>query len=383
MKRAVVGGHICLDIIPDIDHPIELIPGRLFEVGAPTIATGGAVSNTGGALHILGIPTTLMGKVGDDSFGRSVLDVLAARDSALAAGMVVVPGVTTSYTVVVSIPGTDRMFLHCPGANESFVAADLDSDGLEGAALFHFGYPAFMAATYANDGDELVAMYKKVKSFGLTTSLDMGMPDPSGAAGKVDWRRVLERALPLIDIFMPSADELLYALEPRRFGEGDGLSPTELAPLAQTLLDLGSAVVSIKMGSRGMYLRTGTEARIAAMGAAAPANASAWANRELWFPVYQEDQFAGATGAGDTTIAGFLAALLQGEGVEDCGRMANAVGSCNVEAPDALGGLRSWKDTKARLAAGWQHPPFELDDEGWTCDPTGLWHGPADGAAHG
>jgi len=383
MRRAVVGGHICLDIIPDIDHPFELIPGRLFEVGAPTIATGGAVSNTGGALHILGVPTTLMGKVGDDSFGKSVLDVLAARDPELAGGMAVVPGVTTSYTVVVNIPGTDRIFLHCPGANHTFVADDLSDEGLAGAALFHFGYPAFMEASYANDGEEMVAMYAKAKSHGLTTSLDMGMPDMSGPAGAVNWHRVLERVLRQIDVFMPSADELLCALDPSRFGEGDGLSPTELAPLARTLLEMGSAVVAIKMGSRGMYLVTAGESRIAGMGAAAPADPASWANRELWFPVYQEEQFAGATGAGDTTIAGFLAALLRGEGVEDCGRMANAVGSCNVEAPDALGGLLSWEDTKARLAAGWQHADFKLDDDGWRADDTGLWHGPADGVAHG
>src|SRR5450756_407654 len=76
MKRAVVAGHICLDIIPEIDHPFELTPGRLFEVGPPILGTGGAVSNTGVALHILGVPTTLMGKIGDDAFGDSVLAIL-------------------------------------------------------------------------------------------------------------------------------------------------------------------------------------------------------------------------------------------------------------------------------------------------------------------
>ena len=44
-KRAVVAGHICLDIIPQVDHHFDLDPGRLYEVGAPTIATGGAVIN--------------------------------------------------------------------------------------------------------------------------------------------------------------------------------------------------------------------------------------------------------------------------------------------------------------------------------------------------
>jgi sugar/nucleoside kinase (ribokinase family) len=380
MKRAVVAGHICLDIIPAVDHHFDLIPGRLYEVGPPTIGTGGAVSNTGVCLHLLGIPTTLMGKLGDDQFGSTVRAVLRARGAGLDAGMAVAPGAVTSYSVVVNIPGVDRIFLHCPGANGDFTAADIDEAKIKGAALFHFGYPAFMAATYANDGAQLVKMYSRMKELGLTTSLDMGMPDASGPGGRADWLKIFARALPHVDIFMPSGDELLYALDRKRFGQGDNLSATDLAPLAQRLLDMGVAVVGIKLGSRGMYVRTGSAARLDKMGGATPRDVKAWANRELWFPVYQIPKFVGATGAGDTTIAGFLAALLRGESVERCGCMANAVGSCNVEAADALGGIRTWDETVARLDAGWQHDPFEIKDAGWRRNPKlGIWHGPAEG----
>ena len=48
----VVAGHICLDIIPTIPHErIEFEPGRLLQVGPAVLSTGGAVSNTGLALH--------------------------------------------------------------------------------------------------------------------------------------------------------------------------------------------------------------------------------------------------------------------------------------------------------------------------------------------
>ena len=98
MKHAVVAGHICLDIIPHIDHGFELTPGRLYEVGAPTIGTGGAVSNTGVSLRKLGIPTLLMGKVGDDSFGHSVLEVLSSHDRGLAESMVVaIPSLRATF----------------------------------------------------------------------------------------------------------------------------------------------------------------------------------------------------------------------------------------------------------------------------------------------
>ena len=378
MKRAVVAGHICLDIIPGIDHGFQLVPGRLYEVSAPTIATGGAVSNTGVALHVLGVETVLVGKVSNDSFGRSILEVLRGYGPKLADGMVVVPGAVSSYTVVISIPGTDRMFLHCPGANSSFVSADFDLARLDGAAVFHFGYPAFMAATCANGGAELVRLYRDVKQAGVTTSLDLGMPDPSGPGGRADWGAILEAVLPSVDLFMPSADELLYALDRGRFGEGDNLGAADLSRLGARLLDLGVAVAAIKLGARGMYIRTASASRLRAMGPAAPRDPGAWAERELWFPIFRPARFMGATGAGDTTIAGFLAALLRGLGLLEAGRFATAVGACNVEAPDALGGIRSWDETTRRLGAGWETVPFALTAAGWREGAHGVWQGPAE-----
>jgi sugar/nucleoside kinase (ribokinase family) len=380
MKRAVVAGHICLDIIPAIDHGFTLEPGRLYEIGAPTIATGGAVSNTGIALRVLGVDTLLMGKIGNDSFGHSILEVLRGHDPALAQGMVVVDGAVSSYTVVVSIPGMDRIFLHCPGANNSFASADLALERLRGAAVFHFGYPAFMAATYANGGAELIRMYRLVKDLGVTTSLDLDMPDPGGPGGKADWGAILRGALPLVDVFMPSADELLYGLDRERFGQGDNLGAADLSRLGGRLLELGTAVAAIKLGARGMYLRTASAARLRAMGPAAPADVAAWADRELWFPIFQVDHFVGATGAGDAAIAGFLAALLKGQEIVAAGRFANAVGACNCEAADALSGVRSWEETTHRLAAGWQTVPLEVRERGWRQGAQGVWHGPADRA---
>jgi len=82
-----------------------------------------------------------MGKVGDDILGRAILDFLRRHDPRLADGMIVAAGEPSSYTIVISPPGVDRMFLHCPGANDTFGAADVAYDRLGSARLFHFGYP--------------------------------------------------------------------------------------------------------------------------------------------------------------------------------------------------------------------------------------------------
>ncbi|MCF7849770.1 MAG: carbohydrate kinase family protein [Kiritimatiellales bacterium] len=382
MKRTIVAGHICLDMIPAIDHALDMQPGRLYEVGAATVSTGGAVSNTGIALHILGVPTSLAGKIGDDMFGHAVLDLVKSRDPAMADGMIVEPNAVTSYSVVINIPGIDRTFLHCPGANHTFSSADIQPANFQDAALFHFGYPPLMQRTYTDGGHELTDIFQRVKAAGITTSLDMTMPDPGGPSGEADWKAILTMALPHVDIFMPSADEILYMLDREKFGQGDDLKGDDVSRLGEQLLSLGAAVAGVTLGARGLYLRTAGEDRLKTMGAAMPANIANWANRELWIPVYHVDQLVGATGAGDATFAGFLAALLRNMDIETAGSMANAVGACNVQAADALGGIQPWDATTALVNNGWERAALNVGSPGWQQTDTGVWRGPHDTSKH-
>lgn len=121
VERAIaVAGHCCVDIIPAFAAGMSraetaLVPGKLVHVGPAHFATGGPVSNVGLALHRLGDRPRLLGKVGDDALGGILLDLLRQRDVELASEMIVAPGEPTSYSVVISPPGVDRLFLHCPG----------------------------------------------------------------------------------------------------------------------------------------------------------------------------------------------------------------------------------------------------------------------------
>ncbi len=145
----VVAGHLCLDVLPDLTHvklnaPNDfLVPGKLLDTGPTAISTGGPVSNTGLNLIKLGIDTSLMGKVGDDPFGN-LIQLLLRQDWGVTQGMIVDKTVATSYTVVLTPHGYDRMFLHCPGANDTFCADDIDVDLVGKARLFHFGSPPLM-----------------------------------------------------------------------------------------------------------------------------------------------------------------------------------------------------------------------------------------------
>ncbi len=389
MKKAlsvVVAGHICLDIIPEIQalppggFNETFLPGHLLEVGPAALSTGGAVSNSGLALHRLGIPTHLIGKIGADAFGRIVQELIESDGPNLADGLVVDPRTATSYSMIISPPDVDRIVLHNPAANHTFCADDIDYELVGQAALFHFGYPPLMREMYTQNGQGLVDMFRRAKQTGVTTSLDMSYPDPAAEAGQVDWAAILKAALPWVDMFLPSLEEILVMLRPGDFealSAGGNLleqvTPALLHDLADELLAMGVPLVVIKLGARGLYLRTAGRQAFARFGRGTPANPVAWVEKELWAPCFRVP-VTGTTGAGDSAIAGFLSALLRGLGAEQALTMSSAVGACNVEAADALSGLRSWEATLARIEAGWERLPLRLEHPAWNWDQSArIW----------
>jgi sugar/nucleoside kinase (ribokinase family) len=254
---------------------------------------------------------------------------------------------------VISPPGSDRRFLHHPGANDDFSAGDVRDEAVQDARLFHFGYPPLMAKMYSNHGEQLLELFRRVKSLGLTTSLDMAYPDPDSAAGRADWRTILHNVLPHVDIFVPSLDEILYLLWRRTDVPPSAALLTEVSG---ELLDMGAKMVLLKLGGRGLYLRTASESILDRLGLAAPNDLNEWADFEAWLPCFHVE-VVGTTGSGDVTVAGFLAALLRGLPPEEALTAALAVGACCVEAADALSGIQSWDATWERLRSGWARRP--------------------------
>lgn len=389
LPGVVVAGQVSLDIFPDLSTVpdgkfLQLFkPGHLLNTGPMTFATGGATSNTGLALHRLGIPTQIMAKIGDDPFGKILLELVRRAGPELEQGITVAGTAATSYTLIISPPGVDRIFLNFPGANDTFGVEDIDYDLLETVALFHFGYPPLLSRFYQHHGRELAELFNRAKRTGVTTSLDLSMPDPAAPAGQADWVAILSAALPFVDIFMPSVEELLFMLRRKTYdvlqenSGGEGMlklvTPELLHSLSAQMLEMGVKIAGLKLGERGLYLRTAAEKVLVTAGRGRPANPAAWADQTLWAPAF-DVEVAGATGAGDSAIAGFLGGLLRGLDPRQVLSMAAAVGACNVEAADALSGLLSWEATQARVAAGWECRPLELGPAGWHWDDqTGVW----------
>ncbi|MBP3458620.1 MAG: carbohydrate kinase family protein [Lachnospiraceae bacterium] len=367
-NKMIAAGHICIDITPlfqgeRCENISELlVPGRLIHVGAADIHTGGSVANTGLAMKLLGADVSLMGKVGDDEFGRMILNILEKYNGA--EGMIVDQESSTSYSAVLAVPGIDRIFLHNPGANDTFTGQDLDMTLIREAALFHFGYPPIMAKMYEDTGAELTRIFRMVKETGCMTSLDLAAVDEKSAAGKADWETVFQNTLPYVDFFLPSIEEICYMLDKDKYRElqeraacrdvTEVLSiKDDVIPLADRILSMGCKLVIIKCGAAGFYYKTQGKEAFEQLEKESGLDFSSFADQEGFEKSYVPDTVLSGTGAGDTMIAAFLTAMIQGYPFERCIQLAAATGASCVAAVDALSGLKPFNELIDRIDAGW------------------------------
>jgi sugar/nucleoside kinase (ribokinase family) len=202
-----------------------------------------------------------------------------------------------------------------------------------------------MKRMYADSGSELVHIFRTAKGCDMQTSLDLAAVDPDSEAGHADWCRILGNVLPFTDYFVPSFEELCFMIDRDRYnalsaysGDGDILSDIDInkdiIPLALSVMKMGAQVVMIKCGSKGIYYRSRTE--------------------DGFVKSYRPSKVVSATGAGDTSIAAFLTAMLNGYSLPDSVKLAAAEGASCVEAVDALSGIRPLDELEQKIRAGWE-----------------------------
>ena len=354
IKAAVVGA-LSVDICPqfvtdeasheDRNFGDIIKPGMITHIEGNEIHPGGPVANTGIAMSIFGIEPLLCAKIGEDEMGSMLKEIIKSHiidgtdgrfdsvdlDNTILKTISESPYVHTAYSVILAPEGLDRAILQNPGANDEFSYDDLDWKAISKCKLLHFGHPSTMAKMYENDGEQLLAIFKKAKELGLMTSFDICAIDPGSDAAKADWNRILAQVLPYVDYFMPSIDDLkgIFDFESQKRNDipgeyvSDFANPTKnlAASIALKCINLGAGTVIVKMGSEGMCYLKGKD-------------------EEFGFasPVHVEKEVSGL-GAGDTSIAAFLSATLLGYSFEEAIKIACAEGALCVQHPSATGGL--------------------------------------------
>ncbi len=367
-KKVIAAGHICLDLTPaflenGVPLPKLFQPGKMLQMGGINIHLGGSVSNTGLGMKLLGSDVTLVGKIGEDLPGAVVREFLERKNAS--EGLLTDGNRETAYSIVLVPPGIDRIFLYYSGANDSFNSEDIGEKQLQEAALFHFGYPSAMKRMYEQEGEELEKLMKRAKKAGCATSLDTAAVDPASESGKADWRKILEKTLPYVDFFLPSAEEMAFMLNRPLYEEwqqrASGCDITEIVdiekeiiPLAELAMRLGAGVVLVKCGVLGIYWCTAGEEVLRRTGEKTGLAAREWADKSGFEESFVPERVVSAAGAGDTSIAAFLTAMLRGCPPQECVRLAAAAGACSVEGYESFGTLKSLEELYARIGAGWQ-----------------------------
>lgn len=215
---------------------------------------------------------------------------------------------------------------------------------LENLDWLHFGYPTTMKSLYENDGEELLKLLEKAEKHEVKVSLDTSLPDLKAEAGQVDWRRILPKILPHVEIFLPSAEESMFLFhreyyqklmkEHRGQDLMEVLKEEEIEQIAKQSLAYGVGAVLIKCGKKGMYLRTRETF----------GPSEAWRGRSLWQEPYPIKQLISTTGAGDTAIAGFLQSYFKERTPEQALKMAAFTASLCIESYDTVSKIKKFEE---------------------------------------
>ena len=211
--------------------------------GYPTMAAhpGGAPANFLAALSRFGAETALMGKVGDDAFGKMLLGTLqkAGIDTR---GMVTTDEVFTTLAFVTLDETGNREFSFSrkPGADTCLTEQELDLRLIDETKVFHFGtlsltHEPARSATYR------AVEYARRQGKWITFDPNLRKPlwkDLDTAKEQMRW------GLSQADVVKISDEEVAFLF---------GMTPEEGA--AHILREFGGKLVFVTCGARGCFFQ--------------------------------------------------------------------------------------------------------------------------------
>lgn len=262
----VVVGDLMVDVIAVMSGPLARgsdTPSRVRTRG------GGSAANVATWLAVQGVPTSYIGRVGDDALGRESVDALAAVG--VHAWVSVDEEAPTGTCVVLVEPGGERSMLPDAGANATLLPADVPPTAFRPGGHLHLsGYSLLSTGSR----EAALTALSLAATAGMTVSVDpssAALLEAVGAARFLDWTRG-------VDVLLANTDEaavLAGARDPHAAAAQLGGHYRE---------------VVVKVGPDGALWQQGF------IGASAPAERGV--------------EVVDTTGAGDAFAAGFLASWL-------------------------------------------------------------------------
>jgi ribokinase len=306
MGRVFVAGSINMDVVATAErHPKvgETVAGK--EV---LYFPGGKGANQAVSAAKQGVLTTLIGRLGEDAFGRQLRTFLAAQSIDL--GSVQDTADAHTGTAIITVANSDNTIVVIPGANALVSAADVAAASLArgdvAVSQFEIPLPA------------ISAFFQRARAAGAKTILN---PAPARAVGP--------ELLGLVDILVLNETEL-GVLTGAELSEND--EPAYFVEAARPLRDKDKdRTICITLGRRGVLALVGGEA-ILVPGRSVKA--------------------VDTTGAGDCFVGALAARLAQGKPIRDALIYANAAASICVQRMGAAPSMPTAAEVNGILSAG-------------------------------
>lgn len=279
-------GDLVLDVILPVTLPVQ--PGQHQTSPERHVEPGGAANFMIAARH-MGLDVSAAGAIGEDAFGALILDGLRSE------------GVDTAYVVAM------------PGSSSTLVIALTDRASGEHTFVGNYGagppvaYPAGLDACIAGADAMFLQGYTLAEERiaplalrGLDRAAEAGTPvflDAGPFLAHVP-PEIVRRVVAGSALLLMTEDEVPLVSEGRTGGAAYAY-----------LLASGPATLVVKRGPAGCTIVT-RDGALALLG----------------YPA----QVVDTSGAGDCFDAAFVAGLLRGLALADCGRLANAMGAAAV-----------------------------------------------------
>ena len=298
-------GDMCVDLIVTGDDVVPAFGQVEKLVGDYELEMGGSCNIFACQAAKLGLRVGILGRVGDDEFGRLIIHRL--QESGVDTRYVIIDPALKTGLGIALCSDHDRAILTYMGSLNAVYPADVSDEILRLTHHVHHG-SYFL---HTNLRPAMTDIFQRALAFGATTSLDTNWdPDES-------WNSGLHDLLHLTDVFLPNEQEARW------------ISRADTVDEAINKFEgFGIHIVALKRGVHGAMAASGKQKFTFALP-----------------PVAGGDSI----GAGDSFDAGFLAGWLRGLPLDDCLRIAS---HCGREVASQVGGLRGQPDweTITRLA---------------------------------
>jgi ribokinase len=302
MSRVVVCGSLNMDVV--VQSKRRPATGETLLGATVSFLPGGKGLNQAVASTRLGVPTAMVGAVGNDAFANSLRGFLADNDVD-SSGVREIDGPATGVAII-QVAEKDNAITVASGANRHFKAEMVRQEPRPNEVW---------VAQFETPIAETNTLLRRARAAGARTVLNLAP-------------------------FQPFPDGLLKRVDVAVLNE------IELSQATRTSLRAYSALRQVVAACEKMRLK-GARTVVATLGGRGAVVVSADGATEI--PAYKA-KVVDTTGAGDCFVGALAARMAQGATPREAARYASAAASCSVERLGAAPSMPSARDVAARLA---------------------------------